>query len=257
MKVRFFQLSGLVLMGLMFVGCGSKESAPAASIPAPTSAEQAGAAQANASGAKVETPDAIVSAFLESLRSGNDAVAAALLTDKARVETQKQGLKVQPPGTPDMTYQIGQTELINPDGAHVGSIWSNKLESGEVESFDVIWVLRREPQGWRIAGMATPPTGPESEALFFNFEDPADLLQTWEEAEGQLAEQEAPANGQPAPQQDAPSLPASNNQFAPAENGQNYPQNNGQFVPPGNGQFVPQGGSVENTANGDVNPLRR
>jgi hypothetical protein len=264
MNVRFFQLGSLVLMGLVLVGCGSKESTPAASIDAKGTGESASGTQATA--AKVEPPEAVVTAFLESLRNGNDAVAGALLTDVARVETQKHGLKVQPPGTPDMTYQIGQTEMMEPNGAHVGSVWTNKLEDGSAESFEVIWVLRRETQGWRIAGMATPAMGPDSDPLFFNFEDPADLLQTWENAEGTLAENEAQPNGQPAPTGDGQFVPQESGQFVPQTTGQFAPQdstqfapqnNNGQFVPQGTTDFVPQGGPIERSANGDQNPLRR
>jgi hypothetical protein len=264
MNVRFFQLGSLVLTGLLLIGCGSKESTPPASIEAPGTG--ASGSQTAATGAKVEPPEAIVKAFLESLRNGNDAVAGALLTDVARVETQKHGLKVQPPGTPDMTYEIGQTELMESHGAHVGSVWTNKLEDGSVESFEVIWVLRREAQGWRIAGMATPAMGPDSEPLFFNFEDPADLLQTWEEAEGTLAENELPAkdpaaaqgSGQFVPQESGQFAPQTTGQFAPRENTQFAPQNNnGQFVPQGTNEFVPQGGPIERSAYGDENPLRR
>lgn len=264
MKVRFFQLGSLVLMGLMLVGCGSKESTPAASIDATGTGESASPTPATT--ANVEPPEAVVTAFLESLRNGNDAVAGALLTDKARVETQKHGLKVQPPGTPDMTYQIGQTELMEPNGAHVGSVWTNKLEDGTPESFEVIWVLRRESQGWRIAGMATPAMGPDSEPLFFNFEDPADLLQTWENAEGTLADTEPQPNGQTAPQGDGQFVPQESGQFVPQTTGQFAPQdntqfapqnNNGQFVPRESTEFSPQGGPIERSASGDQNPLRR
>src|SRR5690606_19521916 len=95
----------------------------------------------------------------------------------------------QPPGTPDMTYQIGQTEYVTEakDGAHVGSIWTEKFETGETHSFEVIWVMRLESQGWRIAGMAMP-VGEGEEPLFLNFEDPEDLLRKWHESEAEVAE---------------------------------------------------------------------
>jgi hypothetical protein len=171
----------LVLGLLTFaIGCGGGD-APPASIEATETAKDA---------PNSEPPDAVVTAFLESLRKGNDSLAASLLTDKARAETQAKGLNVQPPGTPDMTYQIGQTEYVDDTktGAHVGSIWFEKLETGETASFEVIWVLRREAQGWRIAGMAMPPEGPESAPLFLNFEDCEDLLRKWQESEAGLAE---------------------------------------------------------------------
>jgi hypothetical protein len=181
----------LALAALAPIGCGSSDAPPAANIQGEGGSNAATGAGNSAAGK--EAPDAVVTAFLESLRKGNDVLASSLLTDRARQETAKKGLKVQPPGTPDMTYQIGQTEYVTEakDGAHVGSVWSEKLPSGETASFEVIWVLRLEKQGWRIAGMATP-VGDEGEPLFLNFEDPEDLLRKWQASEPAVAE-ETPA----------------------------------------------------------------
>jgi hypothetical protein len=87
-----------------------------------------------------------------------------------------------------MTYQIGETEFVGDaeDGAHVGSIWTEKQANGRVDSFEVIWVLRKQSEGWRIAGMATPAEG-TNEAMFLNFEDPDDLLNKLQATEEDLA----------------------------------------------------------------------
>jgi hypothetical protein len=180
----------LGLVALAAIGCGGSEKPSAANISTENGAATTGT---TTNGAKTEAPDAVVTAFLESLRKGNDVLAASLLTDRARQKTAEKGLKVQPPGTPDMTYQIGQTEFVTDakNGAHVGSVWSEKLPTGETASFEVIWVLRLEPQGWRIAGMATP-VGEEGH-VFLNFEDPDDLLKKWQESEPAVAEGTPPA----------------------------------------------------------------
>lgn len=225
--MKYGWILSVSLAALVFAGCGSKADTPAASVPATNNTAETAAAPTP----KLDAPESVVSAFLESLRAGNDTMAAALLTDVARQETQKKGLKVQPPGTPDMTYQIGQTEYVTEakDGAHVGSVWSEKLDTGETASFEVIWVLRREPQGWRIAGMATP-VGDDSQPLFLNFEDPDDLLQKWQESETEMVEN-APAAGGPAGQVAPEQAPA--------------------------GQFPTEEPPAQNTANqGDFNPLR-
>jgi predicted small lipoprotein YifL len=195
--MKFQALLAAGLVALAVTGCGKKE-APPANIGAPTT-------DAGTAASKQDAPDAVVTAFLESLRVGNDTLASSLLTDVAQQETQKKGLKVQPPGTPDMTYTIGQTEYVTEakDGAHVGSVWSEKLEGGEVASFEVIWVLRLQPQGWRIAGMAMP-VGETGEPLFLNFENPEDLIEKWKASETQMVE------GQPAGQ-NLPEIPAAEN----------------------------------------------
>lgn len=240
--MKYGWILSVAVVAIATVGCGSKTETPAANVPAAPTSETPATSQA-----KVDAPDVVVSAFLESLRSGNDTLASSLLTDLARQETQKKGLKVQPPGTPDMTYEIGQTEYVTEakDGAHVGSVWSEKLETGEVASFEVIWVLRLESQGWRIAGMATP-VGEASEPLFLNFEDPDDLLQKWQASETEMVD-----NSQG--QQPGATAEAAAGQFPP----QQFPdgQSPAGIVP----QDSFQGGQfpAENTANQPgANPLR-
>jgi hypothetical protein len=171
-------------LALGLVGCG-KGDPPPANVPATNGSDASPVAAAN--GAK-ESPEAVVVKFLDALVKGDDEIAAALLTKKALEETRSRGLKVQPPGSPGMTYQIGQTEFVGDakDGAHVGSIWTEKHPNGQVDRFDAIWVLRSQPEGWRIVGFAVPPTE-ENEAMFVNFEDVEDLLQKLGATEDDLA----------------------------------------------------------------------
>jgi len=120
-------------------------------------------------------PDEVVRAFLEAARSGEDATATLLLTDKAREETEREGLVLDPPGTPSMKYELGKVEYHeqDPHAAYVNSLW---IEGGARpdERLEVVWVLRRQSAGWRIAGMAAqielnePP-------VFLNFESPQDV----------------------------------------------------------------------------------
>lgn len=138
------------------------------------------------------TPDQVVAAFLEALRSGDEKRAAALLTDKARQETRRENLVVQPPGTPDAQFSVGDVKYVTEqkDGAHVTSIWTEKDEQGQPQTYEIIWILRRQPHnGWRIAGMATELV-PGEPPLFLNFEDPKDMLSKWEQANQELAQQQ-------------------------------------------------------------------
>lgn len=195
---RGFLLSLAMLLTAMLTGCGKSGDAPTASVPATGGAPQATENTRPTSAAPAEQPDAIVVSFLESLRSGNDTLASTLLTQKAREETQKVGLKVQPPGTPDMKYEIGTTEFVTEtkDGAHVGSVWSLNSPEGQSENFSVIWVMRLETAGWRIAGMAVPG-GTGEEPIFFNFED-AEVLKSYSEGGLEMAENESEPT-EPAP----------------------------------------------------------
>lgn len=218
------------------VGCGKSGEAPPASIQAPSSHANASPEAAPTSAAAQYTgpaPDAVVTTFLDSLRTGNEAVASSLLTKKAREEAQKAGQKVQPISDPTMQYQIGQTEYVSEakDGAHVGSVWTVAGPDGQVANISVIWVLRLESEGWRIAGMATP--GEENQPPdFANFEDP-EFLKSLNEAPEMAENEAAPATTQPS---DA---------LVPATN----------LVP--STTLQPRGGAVQNAEVGPGNnPLR-
>lgn len=148
--------------------------------------------------ADTSRPDAVVGAFLDALRDGNDAIAEALLTTIARRETQKHDLPVQAPGSPSARYQIGEVKHVQ-GGVHVNSIWSEVDPEGEQSVFEIVWVLRQEPIGWRVAGMATA-VNPAKPPIFLNFEDVPDLLQKWRLADAELAAQEAAAQALQASQ---------------------------------------------------------
>jgi hypothetical protein len=140
-------------------------------------------------------PDVVVSTFLDSLRNGDDATAEALLTQKARIETEKANLTVKPPGTPSARYAVGQVQYVteNKDGAHVASVWEDTYPDGSSETFNVTWVLRRQEKGWRIVGLATQPQ-PGVPEMFLNFENPQDMLDKVAQANAELS-----AEGQQTP----------------------------------------------------------
>lgn len=196
--------SHLLLLGpvtiVSLVGCGKSGEVPAASVPGPA-AGMNGSPEAAASAPAVQhtgpAPDVVVTTFLDSLRDGNEVVAASLLTKTAREEAQKAGAKVEPISDPTMQYQIGQTEYVSEakDGAHVGSVWTVTGPDGQAANISVIWVLRLESEGWRIAGMATP--GEENQPPdFANFEDP-EFLKTLVEAPEMAENEVAPAADEP------------------------------------------------------------
>jgi hypothetical protein len=70
----------------------------------------------------------------------------------------------------------------DPDAAYVSCLWSEKFENEETESYEVVWVLRRETAGWRVAGMATQLADSE-EPVFLDFEDLAAMESAVKKAE--------------------------------------------------------------------------
>lgn len=179
----------------VIVGCGGSGDAPAGGGDSDSSSSQApvppgatpGDNNAPPKVAKVPPleagPEVVVTTFLDSLRAGDDATAEALLTERARIETEKANLKVEPPGTPNARYQVGTVQYltVNNDGAHVASIWEDTYADGTTEQYNVTWVLRKQEDGWRIVGLATQPR-PDATEIFLNFENPADMMQKVEQA---------------------------------------------------------------------------
>jgi hypothetical protein len=184
----------IVVSMLIAAGCGDS-SAPDRSAQSAVDSRDAGMSAdtgsslaAGAGGSPSET----VARFYEALRSGEDRAIAALLTDKARAETANNGLDIQSQGSAQLEYQLGEVDYINDsmDGAHVKSLWIDYAPDGEKAATEVIWVLRKQAEGWRIAGMATQVVEGQL-PLLFNFEDPEDMLRKKEYVENQyrLAEE--------------------------------------------------------------------
>jgi hypothetical protein len=151
-------------------------------------------------------PDHVVAVFLDALKTGDTATKASLLTSKALEETTKHEFEVNPQSAPNAQYEVHQPEFVanNPNGAHVTSVWTETYDDGKV-TYDVVWVLRRQAEGWRIAGMAIELIEGQPPA-FLNFEDPADMEAKYNEA---MAAQQPPAAETAAQPQDPQRIQAS------------------------------------------------
>ncbi|HUE72130.1 MAG TPA: hypothetical protein VMP01_14700, partial [Pirellulaceae bacterium] len=107
----------------------------------------------------------------------------------AKEETAKHEMSVAADAMPNTEYQIADPTYLknNPNGAHVSCVLSETLEDGTTAEYQIVWVLRKEPEiGWRIAGMAvelTPGTPPQ----FLNFENPPDMQKKRNEAAEAMA----------------------------------------------------------------------
>lgn len=182
------RLLAVVVCGVLgLVGC----SGGSASNPADASAASQEGTQAAAAPAPLKPavhvpadapPDRVVATFLDALKNGDTATKASLLTAKALTETTKHEFEVNPQSAPHAQFQVHPPEFLpnNPNGAHVTSVWTETYEDGQI-TYDVVWVLRREEEGWRIAGMAIELI-PNQPPAFLNFEDPADMEAKYKEA---------------------------------------------------------------------------
>jgi len=138
------------------------------------------------------TPEQVVEHFLSALQQGSDEQVTGLLTAKARTETAKHDLVVRSPGSPTAKFSVGELELVS-GGAYVNSQWSETSRDGISHSFEIIWVLRKQANGWRIAGMATRVAENE-QPTYLNFENPQEMIRKWNAADKRLTNKENSAS---------------------------------------------------------------
>lgn len=186
-------MSVVALLTGVITGCGGKTETKEnkgsnTTTEAPATTTGATANEAAPVQVSADTPEQAVSTFLNALQTGNDKAAAALLTSKARAETAKNDMVVQPPGAPNATYNVGRVEHPdnNPNAAYVSCLWTEKFTDGQEESYEVVWVMRKEEPGWRVAGMATQLDDSE-EPVFLDFEDLAAMENAVQNAESAKA----------------------------------------------------------------------
>lgn len=170
---------GMVLcMGLALVlsGCGSSGEADKT---APQSTATNVAANKADTGKSDADPAGAVRDFLEAVRTGDDGQAAAMLTDLARTKTAEQNIEVAPRGSDTAKYEVGEVEMLADDGARVSATWTDLDHTGQSQTNRMQWMVRKQPAGWRIAGMAAEVFAGEP-PLLLDFEKPEETLQKLE-----------------------------------------------------------------------------
>ena len=159
----------------------------------------------------------VVQEFLEAIKTGDETKSNDLLTPLARQKTAEMDMAVAPMGSDSASFTVGEVEFPEEGGgqlAHVASTWTDIDEDGQPHTDEILWVLRHDEQGWRIAGMATKVFEDEA-PLLLNFEDPTDMRRKQQLAEAEmerrarLAAQEQPEESLEAQEADAsPVAPA-------------------------------------------------
>jgi len=184
----------MALAAALMAGCGgsgdSGEGTGAAATPTQTGAAVPGA---------VPDPAQAVTAFLEAVRSGDDATAAAMFTETARQKAAEMNIEVAPKGSDTARFQVGQVEYVDPSLAKVPSSWSDYDPQGDLRTDQMAWMLRREPEGWRVAGMAATVFEGEP-PLLLDFENPEETLRKLDSLREEIirrSEQEALQAAQP------------------------------------------------------------
>jgi hypothetical protein len=165
-----------VALLLIASGC-SKSSGPGQSSATPQGSESASSATGESNTtATTGGPAAAVAEFLEAIRTGNDEVATRLLSKAARQKNRR----VTPPASDTAKFTVGKVDMIGEDGARVACTWTDLDPDRQSKTDEAFWVVRREADGWRIAGVAAQ-IFPGEKPVLLNFEDPEDMTrqQQW------------------------------------------------------------------------------
>ena len=173
-------IHGMAVWGvvtMLLVGCGKKAANGPSAGKSPTHNSTPGKkADPNA----LSGPAAAVHGFLEAVRTGNDDQAARMLSKLAREKMTSLNRNVTPPASDTARFSIGKVEYVGEDGARVESSWTDVDENGKQRTDRPLWVVRREKDGWKVAGVAVV-VFPGEPPLLLNFENPEEMFrkQQW------------------------------------------------------------------------------
>jgi hypothetical protein len=195
------------VMAVVAAGCGKTTKTGETADAAKSGSNAVDQATANGAAkgtilpaaAKLDGPAATVFEFLEAVRTGHDGRATAMLTKIAREKNKS----VRPQASDTATFQVGKVEYKADDLAAVSCAWTDLNENNEKQTEEAVWMVRREPEGWRVAGVAAA-VFPGELPVLLNFEDPDDMAQKQqmvrEEMNRRERQAELQATGRPDPE---------------------------------------------------------
>jgi hypothetical protein len=165
---RMHSLAWMALLagGLMLSGCGSSRSeGPAVEATSTVSVEAQPAKD-------TREPQQVMSDFLELKQKGNHKYADELLSQKAReVIGRTQLPMLETPTGNEVKCKIGDAQVYEDRAARVLTTWTAG-EGPMAPHLDIRWLMRNDPEGWRIVGAfgALDPTSTEEGAIDFENE---------------------------------------------------------------------------------------
>ena len=191
-----------VLAGLALAigGCGKsagggKELAAESDGNARPNSETDSLARSADATAQPDSPEAATHQFLEAVRTGNDRTAEGMFTDLARERIKELKIQVAPKGSDTAKFEVAKAELLAADGARVPCKWTDIDKEGNARTDEMTWMLRKEPEGWRIAGMAAVIFENE-DPLLLDFENPKETMQKLERLSEEIARRTSPPEKQ-------------------------------------------------------------
>jgi hypothetical protein len=196
----------LAVSGLLIVGCGrsdapgtagadSKGAQAQASTNDPAqpesdspSEELSEAPKQQSPPADMNGPEGVTYQFLDAIRLGNDQKAELMFTKTARQRMKEMKLDVAPKGSDTAVFQLGEVRYVNDEGAQVAAHWTDLDQDGKPHTDEMVWALHKEPEGWRVAGMAAKVFD-DREPVMLDFENPQEAMKKLEELRAEIRRQ--------------------------------------------------------------------
>jgi hypothetical protein len=152
-------VAALPLIVFTATGCSSSES--------DATADGANSARDN------RRPEEVVQRFCEAFRNGDQEGVNANLTAAARKEDLIKAAKTE------AQFSVGKAVYHSESQAEVETKWQTIDERGQTSENSGTWLLRLEPEGWRIFGMKTVESELEKNRnVTLNFEDRVQFART-------------------------------------------------------------------------------
>ncbi len=135
-----------------------------------------------------DSPDRTLTVFLKAICSNDQEAMFDMLTDAARNALRERGMSPGMNASDGASYEVLEYELVE-EGAHVACNWVETQDDGTPLKTPVIWIMHKEPAGWRVAGMAMRVFD-DMRPVTFNFEDPVDMVHKQELIDQEIARRE-------------------------------------------------------------------
>lgn len=121
------------------------------------------------------TPDQVCREFIECLKAGNALDAERFLTRTSAVNARKAALTLEPPGSDQAQFDFGVPNF-NTNKKLIATVECKitDLIDGEPSETKMSWLLKRDGESWKIAGMILT-IDDQGGTDFFSFENPADI----------------------------------------------------------------------------------
>jgi hypothetical protein len=168
-----WNISGWIIIAIFCLPVGCSKSPSGNDSSAESSAK-------DSAPAALEAPAVALAQFLEAVRTGNDEAAGAMLTQIAQKKAAALNLNITPPASDTAKFTIGEVKYVKQDGAQVASTWTDMDAEGKQQTDEAVWVLRKEAEGWRVAGVGTI-IFPNEPPVQLSFENPEEIEQVRKE----------------------------------------------------------------------------